>query len=177
MGAHVIDADGVSRLLTAPGGGAMPALIQQFGVQCVDETGALNREWMRAHAFANPPAKQALEDILHPLIGEAMANQAHSSSAPCVVFDIPLLVESTHWRARLDQVVVVDCEQSSQVLRVQKRNGWPLDQIHNVMRQQASRPQRLQAADIVIYNDGLTLEGLEQLCQKIGTRFGLSSPH
>lgn len=175
MGAQVIDADGVSKRLTTAGGGAIPALVQQFGDQCIDSVGALNRDWMRVHAFANPSAKEALERILHPLIGQAMTAQAQSSTAPCVVFDVPLLVESTRWRPQLDRVVVVDCEPSSQVLRVQQRSGWSADQIHRVIDQQASRSQRLQAADAVIYNDGLTLEALDHVCEKIGTRFGLSS--
>ncbi len=175
MGAQVIDADALARQLTSPGGRGMAPLIAHFGLQCADATGGLDRHWMRAHAFSHPEARQALEGILHPLIGQAIAAEAKASRAPCLVFDIPLLVESPRWRPQLDLVAVVDCTRDTQVLRVQQRNAWARDQIERIIDQQATRQQRLQAADLVICNEGLGLEALRALAVRCAERFGLSS--
>ena len=78
------------------------------------------------------------------------------------MFDIPLLVESGRWRPQLDAVLVVDCEESTQVQRVSARNGLAPDAIARIMAAQATRAQRRAAADWVIYNDGLDLAGLRQ---------------
>ena len=82
------------------------------------------------------------------------------------MLDIPLLVEgdskdTVRWRHRLDTVWVVDCRAETQMARVQMRSGWAPAQIEAVITAQASREQRLAAADAVIFNDGLSLEALE----------------
>lgn len=176
LGAHVIDADAVARQVCEPGGSAMPALVAQFGLACTLPNGGLNREWMRTQVFAEPTLRQTLEGILHPLIGQAMADVAQHSTATLLVFDIPLLVESARWRPQLDRVVVVDCERITQVQRVQARNGWSVKHIEQVIEQQASRRQRLAAADWIIYNDGQSLPSLAEQVQTYAQRFGLSSP-
>ncbi|MBC7649106.1 MAG: dephospho-CoA kinase, partial [Vitreoscilla sp.] len=80
------------------------------------------------------------------------------------VFDIPLLVESKRWRQQLDKVLVVDCEEASQISRVVSRenanNSWTQEVVAKVIAQQASRAQPRAAADWVIYNDGLSLDAL-----------------
>lgn len=161
LGAHVVDTDAISRQLTATGGAAMPAIVQAFGPQMADADGALDRGRMRELVFQDPAAKLRLEAILHPMIGEhtAMA-AAHAQPGQSVVFDVPLLTESTHWRGRVDKVLVVDCTEQTQVQRVVQRSGWTPAQVERVMAQQARREQRRDIADAVILNDGLTLEEL-----------------
>jgi dephospho-CoA kinase len=89
------------------------------------------------------------------------------------VFDIPLLVESPRWRPQLDRVVVVDCTEATQKRRVQARNGLAPDMIERIIAQQASRLQRLCAADLVIYNDSDDLEALKAEVVQLVHRFGL----
>ena len=116
-GAAIIDADAIARQLTAPGGLAMPAIAQQFGTEFVTADRALDRDRMRALAFSDPGAKLRLEAIIHPLVGAESARQVQAAVAGgsrCIVFDIPLLVESGRWRSQLDQVVVVDCAVATQ---------------------------------------------------------------
>jgi dephospho-CoA kinase len=90
-----------------------------------------------------------------------------------VVFDIPLLVESGRWRALVDRVLVVDCLPSTQVARVQARSGLPEAQVLAIIAAQASREQRLAAADSVIHNEGLTLEQLRAQVEQVARGFGL----
>ncbi|MDR7151095.1 dephospho-CoA kinase [Hydrogenophaga palleronii] len=172
-GAEVIDADAISRACTAAGGSAMRAIAETFGPDFVDADGALHRGNMRQHVFTHPDAKAQLEGILHPLIAAQIRLQAGNSNAPCLVFDVPLLVESPRWRPQLDHVVVVDCTQETQVRRVQNRNGWDLATITRVMQQQSTRSQRLAAADIVLFNDGNEMEHLRSLVSDLAGQFGL----
>jgi len=104
LGAAVIDADAISRHLTAPGGLAIPAVAQQFGPQYIAEDGGLDRVAVRSLVFGDPEAKHALERIIHPLVAHEVERQiacAQQTGSTCAVLDIPLLVESTHWRTRV----------------------------------------------------------------------------
>jgi dephospho-CoA kinase len=168
QGAALVDTDAIARALTAPGGAAMPAIGEAFGAQMVGADGALDRDRMRALAFAEPSAKQRLEAILHPLIGEQArqaADEAASSGARAVVFDVPLLAESAHWRARVDRILVVDCTPDTQIQRVMTRSGWPQETVQRVIEQQAPRERRRALADAVIFNQALSLAALqEEVC-------------
>ena len=146
-GAVVVDTDAIARALTASGGAALPRLAEVFGPTIIDAHGALDRERMRALAFSDPLARTRLEQVLHPMIGQEAQAQAGRAGERTVVFDVPLLAESAHWRARVQRIVVVDCEEPTQVARV--------------IAQQATRARRRAIADAVIYNEGLTREALD----------------
>ncbi len=161
LGAVLVDTDAIARALTHAGGAAMPALARAFGPQAVSADGALNREHMRQLAFTDPGAKRRLEAILHPLIGEQARVEAEAAVGRLVVFDVPLLTESSHWRARVDRVLVVDCLESTQVARVARRPGWDEAAAQRVVAQQASRTARRAIADAVIFNEGIDLPGLQ----------------
>ncbi len=173
-GAAVIDSDAIARQVTAPGGAAMDRLAKHFGARFITPEGGLNRDAMRELAFADAGAKKQLEAIVHPLVGEETARQAAQAASACIVFDVPLLVESGRWRQRVDRVLVVDCSEATQVSRVMARNGWTHEAVERVMAGQASRDQRLAAADICIYNDApLSLAALAVMVQQLSRRFGL----
>lgn len=176
LGAARVDADAIARQLTAAGGGALDELVSQFGVQVLAPDGAMNREWMRQRAFSDPAVKRQLESIVHPLVGREAQRQAllaAQAGSACIVFDVPLLVESGRWRQQVDRVLVVDCSEATQIARVMARSGWPRGDVEKVMAGQASRAQRLAAADICLYNDGLTLEALGLRVAQMARRFGL----
>jgi dephospho-CoA kinase len=159
-GATLVDTDLIARQLTLPGGAAIPALATEFGADLIDPGGALDRTRMREIVFADASAKRRLEAILHPLIGLESQRQVAASTAPVIVFDVPLLVESGRWRALVDKVLVVDCPEARQIERVIARSGWTRDAVQAVIDQQASRARRRAAADAVICNDAITLAEL-----------------
>lgn len=176
LGAFVIDADAISRATTAAGGAAIPAILATFGKTLLTAEGALDREQMRALVYSNPGAKKQLEGIVHPLVGQSIAQQAQDAEqqgAPCIVFDIPLLVESAHWRQSLHRILVVDCTEETQVARVVARNALHPADIQKIIAAQAPRAQRLAAADWVLFNDEITLNQLAQCAREIGSQFGL----
>ena len=175
-GAILIDADAISRQTTAPQGAAVLAIRSTFGADFIAADGAMDRDRMRALIFTDPSAKKRLEAIVHPLVGqaiEAQFQQALAQGARCAVFDIPLLVESGHWKDRLDQVLVVDCLVETQVARAMARSGMDEPAVRAIIQSQASRAQRLAVADQVIFNDGLTLEQLRLAVGEIAPLFGL----
>jgi dephospho-CoA kinase len=164
LGAALVDTDAIARRLTAPRGVALSAISQAFGPELVSDQGGLDRDRMRALAFSDPSARRRLEAILHPLIGDtarAEATGAAQAGAAAVVFDVPLLAESAHWRGRVDRVLVVDCEEATQISRVMARNGWAEETVLRVIAQQASRPLRRSIADAVIFNDSLSRQALQ----------------
>ena len=161
LGASLIDTDALARALASPGGAAMPAIAAAFGPEMVGADGGLDRDRMRAVAFADPQAKRKLESILHPLIGQECERQARAATGALIVFDVPLLVESRRWRAIVDRVLVVDASEEIQMQRVVARSGWKPEAVQAVIAQQARRPLRRAAADAVIYNENLTLAQLE----------------
>ena len=175
-GATLVDTDAIAHALTAPGGAAMPALRQRFGDEVAGADGALDRARMRSQVFADPTAKLALEAILHPMIGAEAQRQsaaAETVGAGVVVFDVPLLTESSHWRARCQRILVVDCSAEVQVQRVMARSGWSADQVERVIAQQASRERRRAIADAVIFNDGLSREALAGEVAALWSAWGL----
>lgn len=175
-GAALIDADAISRAATGPGGAAIEPIRSAFGPGAIDAHGALDRARMRALAFADPGARQRLEQIVHPIVGRAIGEQAARAAwdgKKLIVHDIPLLAESSRWAAQLDAVLVVDCPEATQIERVRQRSALADDAIRAIMATQASRLQRRAVADIVVYNDGLTLDALHTKAHQIACRFGL----
>ena len=176
LGATLVDADAIARKLTAAGGAALKEIARQFGPAVIGADGAMDRDKMRQLAFSDPAARQRLEAIIHPLVNQQtlrQAAQAQQGGSACIVFDIPLLVESGRWRQQLDRVLVVDCRESTQTARVVARNGWTPQAVEKIMAGQASRTQRLAVADICVYNDGLPLKTLALLVRQLAVRFGL----
>ncbi len=166
-GADLIDTDAIARQLTLTGGAAIAPLRLEFGPELIDADGNLDRQRMRDLAFADVTARKRLEGILHPLIGAQALQHAALSTSSVLVFDVPLLTESSHWRARCQRLLVVDCEEHCQVQRVIQRSGWPAEQVRAVIAQQASRVRRLAIADAVIFNQGIDLAGLDSAVARL----------
>jgi dephospho-CoA kinase len=174
QGAVVVDTDLIARQLTLPGGEAIEAITAAFGTELIDAAGALNRTRLRELVFADSTAKLRLEAILHPLIGVETERQARTAeAAPAVVFDVPLLVESGRWRARVDKVLVVDCREATQLERVVARSGWTPQAVQAVIDSQATRSRRRACADAVIFNDGITPDQLGAALRSVWREWAL----
>ena len=173
-GMAVIDADEVSRSLTAAGGAAIAAIAQSFGEEFIAADGSINRDRMRQLVFSQPSARVQLQALLHPLIAEAMQQKLRflmHTNTSLVLIDIPLLVESTYWRSQIDKILVVDCSVDTQVRRVTQRSHLPAEEVLRIIASQASRTQRLAAADWVLNNDTDDLMHLQKQAQDIQLHF------
>jgi dephospho-CoA kinase len=160
LGASVVDADAVSRRLTAVGGAAMPFIAQTLGAEFVGADGSLDRNKMRARAFSDAGLKLQLEAILHPLIREELDRQIAESVAQAgtrhkyVVAEIPLLYASRDYAQRYARIAVVDCSVAQQVSRVKARSSLTTETALAIIATQTPRSLRLQLADDVISNEG-----------------------
>jgi dephospho-CoA kinase len=153
LGATVVDTDIIAHQLTEKGGAAMPGIEKLLGSEAVSADGSMNRKNVRERVFADPAAKRKLEALLHPMIREESARRIAAAAGPYVVHVVPLLIESPDYRRRVDRVLVVDCPEEVQVERVRAR-GLSDDEVRTIMRTQATRAERLAAADDVIDNRG-----------------------
>ena len=154
LGVTLVDTDLIAHGLTGPDGAAMPAIREAFGGSVIAADGRLDRAAMRELAFGDPQARKRLERILHPMIRDESDRQlAHAASAYAILV-VPLLVEGGKPRERVQRVLVIDCRPETQIERVMRRNALPREQVLAILGAQASREQRLAAADDLIDNDG-----------------------
>jgi len=161
LGAAVVDTDRIAHELTESGGAAIAALERIFGKDMIGPSGAMDRRKMRERVFADAAAKKALEAVLHPMIRDESRRRIQAAQAPYVVHVVPLLVESADYRGRVDRVLVVDCPEALQIERVRARSALPEADVRAIMASQATRAERLAAADDVIDNSG-TLDALRK---------------
>lgn len=160
LGASVIDTDAVAHQLTQPGGLAIDAIRSAFGEDYITPHGAMDRSKMRQLVFSERDAKAKLENILHPLILAACKERlASPQAAPYVLLMAPLLLECPSFLRLVQRVLLVDCSEDNQILRVKQRSGLDEFQIRAIIAQQLSRTERLARADDIIQNNG-TFENL-----------------
>ena len=155
-GAGIIDADAISHEITRAGGVAIDPLRSSFGADSIAANGALDRDYMRALVFSDLPARRRLEALLHPLIRAAMHDRAAALAATGVAYTVlvvPLLIESGSWRDYIGRVLVVDCSIKTQVERVCTRSAMSEASARSIVAAQASRQQRLAAANDVLFNE------------------------
>lgn len=161
LGVGVVDTDEIAHELTRSGGEAIAPIRAAFGDQAIARDGALDRAAMRKLAFGDARERNRLEAILHPMIRAESSRRLERAAGPYAILVIPLLVESGVDRSRTPRVLVVDCPEASQLERVMRRSGLPQAEARAILAAQATRAQRLAAADDVIDNAGVpqALEG------------------
>ena len=120
LGAPVIDADQVARDVVAPGSDGLAAVVTQFGRSVLLRDGQLNRAALGMIIFANPAARQQLEDIIHPRVYAAVERWFAALTGPLGIADIPLLFETSR-ESDFDLVVVAACRPDQQLARLMAR--------------------------------------------------------
>jgi dephospho-CoA kinase len=161
-GAIIIDADVLAREVVEPGTPALAAIIDRFGVQVVSD-GRLDRARLAQIVFADPLARSDLERIVHPAVRARAAELERAAGAAAVVVHvIPLLVE-TGQQEDFDLVVTVDVDHETQIHRLMTRNGYTRAEAESRIAAQASREDRMIAAEVVLDNT----ESLTRLREQI----------
>lgn len=154
LGVPVVDADALSRELTAPGQPGLKALVQALGQDILDAQGRLDRGALRRRLFMDPAVRTRVDRALHPLILESLKARLAALQAPYAVAVIPLLTEVPASRALVDRVLVVDCPVALQVNRLMSRDGETETEAHAILATQAPRDARLKAASDILLNAG-----------------------
>lgn len=158
LGVPVIDTDVIAREIVVPGSPTLKQISERFGDDVLDASGQLDRTLLRQRVFNNPQERVALDAIMHPAIRAELARQSAAAGGTYQVHVIPLIVE-TKRTDEYDRVLVVDCPEEDQIRRLLARDGGSLDIAQRILAAQASREDRLAAADDVIVNTG-TLDDL-----------------
>ena len=154
LGVTVVDTDAIAHELSSAQGGAIPEIVAAFGAGVLRPDGALDRTAMRRLVFSDRGAKGRLEAILHPMIRQESERRCRNAvNSPYVVLVVPLLVENESYGQLVDRVLVVDCAESAQIERVVARSGLAEEEVRAIMAVQATRAERLAAADDVLVND------------------------
>ncbi|HET7766885.1 MAG TPA: dephospho-CoA kinase [Burkholderiales bacterium] len=154
LGVRVVDADEIAHELTRPGGAAIAPIRATFGADAIAADGSLDRVAMRRLVFRDARARTRLESILHPMIRAESSRRVERVASPYALLVIPLLVETGVDRSRTARVLVVDCPEARQIERVTRRSGFSEAEVRAILASQATRAQRLAAADDVIDNSG-----------------------
>jgi len=162
LGIPVIDADIIARQLVQPGQTALQQITARFGNEILDSNGQLDRAKLRSLVFNDSKSRQDLESILHPLIRAEMQRQVNMLDEPYCILAIPLLIE-TGQTGLVDRILVIDSDEKLQYRRLQQRDKLDDNTIKNIIRSQASREQRLAAADDIAGNNGSITELQTQL--------------
>ena len=153
LGVPVIDTDVIARDVVARGEPALAEIRAAFGPGVIAADGTLDRAAMRRLVFGDNAVRRRLEAILHPKIGKAAREQADAAGGAYQVIVVPLLVGSP-LRGFVDRVLVVDCDEETQVTRLLARDAESEEQARRILAAQSSRTERLAIADDVISNDG-----------------------
>lgn len=153
LGVPIIDADQISRDVTAPGTTLVQHIFERFGNELKRPDGGLDRAALRRIVFADAERRRQLEAMLHPAIRARGEELASLAAGPYLMYVIPLLAEN-QGQSRFERVLVVDCPESLQLQRLLLRDGGDPSQAQAILAAQASREQRLAIADDVLVNDG-----------------------
>jgi dephospho-CoA kinase len=153
LGIPVIDTDVIAREVVAPGMPSLASIRHEFGDTVFTEDDELDRSALRRIVFADEDARRRLEAILHPLIQAETLRQADAAGGPYQVIVVPLLVGSA-LVTFVDRVLVVDCDEATQIRRLVARDGESEGQARRMLAAQSSRAERLAIADDIVQNEG-----------------------
>lgn len=169
LGVPITDVDVISHQLTAAKQPLMNEIEASFGRHFITPEGALNRDAMRTLVFNDDTARAKLNAILHPAIydeavKQLQENQTHlSKSVQYQMLAIPLLFESPHYSHLINRILLIDCDEKTQVARVKARSQLSESEIIKIIRTQTPQKKRVTLADDIINNDG----NVEELREKI----------
>lgn len=152
LGVHWVDADHAARWVVEPGRPALGLIAERFGETVLAADGSLDRAVLRDLVFRDPDQRKWLEQLLHPLIRQEVAEHLARASSPYAIMVSPLLVESGQYR-QVDRVLVVDVPVALQLERAARRDQASETHIRAILEAQASREERLRHADDVLIND------------------------
>ncbi|HDX8615396.1 TPA: dephospho-CoA kinase [Aeromonas dhakensis] len=160
LGIEVVDADIIAREVVEPGTPALAAIAAHFGADVIAPDGRLDRRQLRERVFTDPQAKDWLNALLHPLIRSKMQRQCAAARSPYCLLVVPLLVEN-RLTALANRVLVIDVDEATQIERTCRRDGVSREQAEAILAAQASRTERLAAADDVLDNQNGTPEAIK----------------
>ena len=164
-GVPVLDADRISREVTAPGGRAYDAVVQAFGGGIVRDDGSIDRKRLGEIVFSDPASRERLERITHPAILEAMKEAIagiEREGHRAAVVEATLIHESGR-KGLSEAVISVTCDRETAISRLAARDGMSRGDAEARLRAQMDADRKAGASDYVIDNSGSMEETRRQV--------------
>tara|TARA_B100001769_G_C22077258_1_gene580222 strand:- start:969 stop:1565 length:597 start_codon:yes stop_codon:yes gene_type:complete len=158
LGIDIIDADDISRSILDNNIKARKLFLENFGNNFLDKNNKIDRDLLRSEIFKNPDKKDLLESIIHPIVKEEISKFIEQSNSIYKIIMVPLIFE-TNSQNFYNKIIVVDCDINHQIDRASKRDNKSKKDIENIIKNQATREERLSIADEIILNNS-TIEDL-----------------
>lgn len=159
LGIDIIDADDISRSILDNNIKARKLFLENFGNNFLDMNNKIDRDLLRSEIFKNPDKKDLLESIIHPIVKEEISKFIEQSNSIYKIIMVPLIFE-TNSQNFYNKIIVVDCDINHQIDRARKRDNKSKKDIENIIKNQATREERLSIADEIILNNS-TIEDLK----------------
>lgn len=156
-GAPLFNADEAVHQLYCPGGKAVNPVSQRFP-DAVDSAGGIDRKKLSGLLAADPDGFEDLNEIVHPLVGDArreFLKQHEASGVWMAVLDIPLLLEGGKTnKGSVDVVVVIDAPEETRRERLRRRSNMSDEKFDMLEAKQLPVEDKREQADYIIDNDG-----------------------
>ena len=164
LGIDVIDADDISRSILDNNKKARELFLNNFGDKFLNNN-KIDRNLLRSEIFKNPDKKHILESIIHPIVREELSKFIEQSKSIYKIIMVPLIFETSS-KDFYNKIIVVDCDQEHQINRASLRDNKSEKDVENIIKNQATRDQRLSIADEIILNNS-TLDNLKTQVIKV----------
>ncbi|MCB9072933.1 MAG: dephospho-CoA kinase [Bdellovibrionaceae bacterium] len=161
-GWSVVDADALAHMALRPGQSSYQQIIQHFGPLILNLDKTIDRQKLAQVVFNNKDELAFLESVVHPWVQAKVREQRdiwEQAKHTMAFYDVPLLFEK-NLQDQFDAVVVVACDESTQIARLKKRNGFSEEQARQRIAAQLPLEEKIKKANFVIENNGdlLTLD-------------------
>jgi dephospho-CoA kinase len=156
LGAKIINADDLARVIVQPGKEAWKEIVAAFGTEILRPDRTIDREKLRKIIFQDEHARRRLDSITHPRIRAlalARAQELAAKGAEIVIYEAPLLFENEA-ESWLRPVIVVACDDATQRRRLKGRDRLSDAEIAQHLKAQMPLSEKRERADYVIENSG-----------------------
>ena len=169
VGIDVIDADKIAKNIINTNIEAKQMFIEKFGQEYIDSKQQIDRHLLRDEIFKDVNKKNILESIIHPFVRKEIQTFVEESDSIYKIIMVPLIYETNSMKF-YEKIIVVDCDKEKQINRASKRDNQTKSNIENIIKNQASRKERLSIADEIIDNNS-SLENLKNQVLRIHQKF------
>jgi dephospho-CoA kinase len=166
LGCHLIEADELGHQVLLPGAEAYDGVVNEFGVEILDQDGFIDRRKLAVLVFEKPERLAKLNTLVHPPVGVRQARMiaeiAKTDPKGIVVVEAAILVETGSYR-RFDRLIVVVCSLEQQIERAMKRKPLTREEVLARLSRQLPLEEKVRVADYVIDTSGTKESTLEQV--------------
>jgi dephospho-CoA kinase len=171
LGAYTIDADALAHRAIAKDAPGYNPVLETFGKWILDSSGQINRSKLGGLVFRDPEALEKLENIVHPLVGQAIEILVQRASQRVVVIEAIKLIES-ELRTVCDSIWVTYAPEEVQIERLMRKRNLSRDEAVERIHSQGAQSEKIERANIVVRNTS----SYDELWKQVTTAWKQVSP-